>query len=238
MEKRDKILIVDDETRMRKLIGDFLAVNNFDTVEACDGEEALKIFENDDEIKLVILDVMMPKLDGYETLKEIRKTSKTPVILLTARGEENDQVKGFMSGADDYIQKPFSPKILVARINAILRRNNKSSDINELGGIKIDRTSHQIYVDEKPIVFSSKEFELIDYLIENAGVALTREKILNAVWNFDYFGDARTVDTHIKKVRAKLGKHGDAIKTLWGYGYKFEVEENSEKEKKGNKKKK
>ena len=225
MEKKEKILIVDDEARMRKLIGDFLINNNFDIVEAGDGEEALKVFNEVSDIKLIILDVMMPKLDGYETLKAIRKNSKVPVILLTARGEENDQMKGFMSGADDYIQKPFSPKILVARINAILRRNNQTTDVKEIGGIKIDKTSHQIFVDDKPVEFTFKEFELIDYLIENAGIALTREKILNAVWNFDYFGDARTVDTHIKKVRAKLGKHGDAIKTLWGFGYKFEIED-------------
>lgn len=233
MEKKEKILIVDDEARMRKLIGDFLINNNFDIVEAGDGEEALKVFNEVSDIKLIILDVMMPKLDGYETLKAIRKNSKVPVILLTARGEENDQMKGFMSGADDYIQKPFSPKILVARINAILRRNNQTTDVKEVGGIKIDKTSHQIFVDDKPVEFTFKEFELIDYLIENAGIALTREKILNAVWNFDYFGDARTVDTHIKKVRAKLGKHGDAIKTLWGFGYKFEIEDtkNSKKSK-------
>ncbi|MBR1454491.1 MAG: response regulator transcription factor [Lachnospiraceae bacterium] len=233
MEKKEKILIVDDEARMRKLIGDFLINNNFDIVEAGDGEEALKVFNEVSDIKLIILDVMMPKLDGYETLKAIRKNSKVPVILLTARGEENDQMKGFMSGADDYIQKPFSPKILVARINAILRRNNQTTDVKEIGGIKIDKTSHQIFVDDKPVEFTFKEFELIDYLIENAGIALTREKILNAVWNFDYFGDARTVDTHIKKVRAKLGKHGDAIKTLWGFGYKFEIEDtkNSKKTK-------
>lgn len=236
MEKKEKILIVDDEARMRKLIGDFLINNNFDVVEAGDGEEAIKIFKQDSDIKLVILDVMMPKLDGFETLKLIRNDSKVPVILLTARGEENDQMKGFMSGADDYIQKPFSPKILVARINAILRRNKKSEDVKELGGIRIDKTSHQIFVDDKPVEFTYKEFELIEYLMENVGVALTRERILNAVWNFDYFGDARTVDTHIKKVRAKLGKRGEAIKTLWGYGYKFEVEEPKEVKKKQTKK--
>lgn len=234
MNKKDKILIVDDESRMRKLIGDFLVNNNFDIVEAVDGEDALKVFYSTKGIDLIILDVMMPKMDGYEVLKTIRNDSKVPIILLTAKGEENDQLKGFISGADDYIQKPFSPKILVARINAVLRRNETSNDKVEIGGITIDKTAHQVFVDDKPVEFSFKEFELIDYLIENKGIALTREKILNAVWNFDYYGDARTVDTHIKKVRAKLGKKGDLIKTLWGFGYKFECED----DKKGSKKKK
>lgn len=234
MNKKDKILIVDDESRMRKLIGDFLVNNNFDIVEAVDGEDALKVFYSTKGIDLIILDVMMPKMDGYEVLKTIRNDSKVPIILLTAKGEENDQLKGFISGADDYIQKPFSPKILVARINAVLRRNETNNDKVEIGGITIDKTAHQVFVDDKPVEFSFKEFELIDYLIENKGIALTREKILNAVWNFDYYGDARTVDTHIKKVRAKLGKKGDLIKTLWGFGYKFECED----DKKGSKKKK
>ena len=238
MGKKDRILIVDDEMRMRKLVGDFLTSSGFDVVEAGDGEEALKIFDKDKSIKLIILDVMMPKLDGYETLERIRMTSKVPVVLLTAKGEENDQIRGFMSGADDYVQKPFSPKVLVARINAILKRNDADSERVEAGGIVIDRASHQIFVDEKPVDFSFKEFELIEYLIENKGIALTREKILSAVWNFDYYGDARTVDTHIKKVRAKLGKYGDAIKTLWGFGYKFEIDEDVEKKDKTVKKKK
>ena len=181
MDKKDKILIVDDEARMRKLIGDFLVNNNYDIVEAVDGEDALKVFYSTKGISLIILDVMMPKLDGYEVLNNIRKDSKVPIILLTAKGEENDQLKGFVSGADDYIQKPFSPKILVARIKAILRRNDKSNMNVEIGGIKIDKTAHQVYIDDKPVDFSFKEFELIDYLIENKGIALTREKILNAV---------------------------------------------------------
>ena len=222
MENKEKILVVDDETRMRKLIGDFLKNSNFEVIEAGDGEEALKIFYETKGISLIILDVMMPKLDGYETLKEIRKDSKVPVVLLTAKGEENDQVKGFMSGADDYVQKPFSPKILLARINAILRRNEPENKSIEIGDIKIDKQAHQVYVFAKPVDFSFKEFELLDYLMANKGIALTRENILNSVWNFDYYGDARTVDTHIKKVRQKLGKAGDYIKTLWGYGYKFE----------------
>lgn len=234
MNKKDKILIVDDETRMRKLIGDFLVANDFDIVEAADGEEALKVFYETKGISLIVLDVMMPKLDGYDTLKMIRKDSKVPVVMLTAKGEENDQIKGFQAGADDYVQKPFSPKVLVARINAILKRNDTSNENVEIGGIKIDKTAHQVFVDDKPVDFSFKEFELIDYLIENKGIALTREKILNAVWNFDYYGDARTVDTHIKKVRAKLGKKGDYIKTLWGFGYKFECDD----DKKASKKKK
>lgn len=232
MDKKDKILIVDDESRMRKLIGDFLINNNFDIIEAVDGEDALKVFYSTKGIDLIILDVMMPKLDGYEVLKTIRNDSKVPIILLTAKGEENDQIKGFISGADDYIQKPFSPKILVARINAVLRRNDTSNEKVEIGGIKIDKTAHQVFIDDKPVEFSFKEFELIDYLIANKGIALTREKILNAVWNFDYYGDARTVDTHIKKVRAKLGKKGDYIKTLWGFGYKFECEDDKKSHKK------
>lgn len=232
-EKKIKILVVDDETRMRKLISDFLINSNFDVVEATNGEDALKVFYSDKDIKLVILDVMMPKLDGYETLKVLRKDSKVPVVMLTAKGEENDQVKGFASGADDYVQKPFSPKILIARINAILKRNDKSMDIVEIGGIKIDKIAHQVYIDDEPVDFSFKEFELLDYLIENRGIALTREKMLNSVWNFDYYGDARTVDTHIKKVRAKLGAYGDYIKTLWGLGYKFEaLEKKNSKSKK------
>ncbi|MBP3201412.1 MAG: response regulator transcription factor [Lachnospiraceae bacterium] len=232
MEKKDKILIVDDEARMRKLIGDFLINNGFDILEAADGEEALKVFYSTKGISLIILDVMMPKLNGYETLKRIREDSKVPVVILTAKGEENDQIKGFVSGADDYVQKPFSPKVLVARINAILRRNETSTETVEIGGIKIDKTAHQVFVDDKPVDFSFKEFELLDYLIENKGIALTREKILNAVWNFDYFGDARTVDTHIKKVRAKLGKRGECIKTLWGFGYKFEYDDDKKQTKK------
>ena len=232
MDKKDKILIVDDESRMRKLIGDFLINNNFDIIEAVDGEDALKVFYSTKGIDLIILDVMMPKLDGYEVLKTIRNDSKVPIILLTAKREENDQIKGFISGADDYIQKPFSPKILVARINAVLRRNDTSNEKVEIGGIVIDKTAHQVFIDDKPVEFSFKEFELIDYLIANKGIALTREKILNAVWNFDYYGDARTVDTHIKKVRAKLGKKGDYIKTLWGFGYKFECEDDKKSHKK------
>ena len=232
MEKKEKILIVDDETRMRKLIGDFLVNSDFEILEAKDGEEALKVFYSTKGISLVILDVMMPKLDGYEVLKTIRKDSKVPVIMLTAKGEENDQLKGFLSGADDYVQKPFSPKVLVARINAVLKRNEVSDSVIEVGGIKIDKTAHQVFVDDKPVDFTFKEFELIDYLIENMGIALTREKILNAVWNFDYYGDARTVDTHVKKVRSKLGKKGDYIKTLWGFGYKFEYEDDKKSSKK------
>ena len=232
MEKKDKILIVDDEARMRKLIGDFLVSNNFDILEAGDGEEALKIFYSTKGISLIVLDVMMPKLDGYETLKAIREDSKVPVVMLTAKGEENDQIKGFVSGADDYVQKPFSPKVIVARLNAILRRNDNDVKLIEIGGIKIDKVAHQVFVDDKPVEFSFKEFELLDYLIENKGIALTREKILNAVWNFDYFGDARTVDTHIKKVRAKLGKKGEYIKTLWGFGYKFECDDKKPTKKK------
>lgn len=220
-----KILVVDDENRMRKLISDFLINSDFDVLEAENGEEALKVFyANTDSISLIILDVMMPKLDGYEVLNTIRKSSSVPVVMLTAKGDEGDVIKGFQNGADDYIQKPFSPKILIARINAILNRNDKENKIVECDGIKIDKVAHVVYIDDKPVDFSFKEFELLEYLVKNENIALTRERILSSVWNFDYFGDARTIDTHIKKVRQKLGKYGDYIKTIWGMGYKFSTD--------------
>ena len=224
MSEKRKILVVDDELRMRKLVKDFLNANEFEILEAENGEEALKVFYTTKDISLIVLDVMMPKMDGYETLKALRRESNVPVIMLTAKSEEADEVLGFASGADDYIQKPFSPKILIARINAILNRNKNVETIIEIPGIKIDKIAHEVFIDGKPVDFTFKEFELLDYLIENRGVALTREKILNSVWNFDYYGDARTVDTHIKKVRTKLGLHGDYIKTIWGMGYKFSVD--------------
>lgn len=224
MASKQKILVVDDEARMRKLVGDFLKNAGFDFVEAKDGEEALKMFFADKEIELVLLDVMMPKLDGWETLKAIKKESSVPVIMLTAKGEEKDEIMGFKNGADDYIQKPFSPKILIARINAILRRTNEENQIVEVAGIKLDKIAHQVFVDGKEVELSFKEFELLDYFIQNKNIALTREKILNSVWNFDYYGDARTIDTHVKKLRAKLGKKGDLITTIWGMGYKFKID--------------
>ena len=212
---------------MRKLISDFLINSDFDVLEAENGEEALKVFyANTDSISLIILDVMMPKLDGYEVLNTIRKSSSVPVVMLTAKGDEGDVIKGFQNGADDYIQKPFSPKILIARINAILNRNDKENKIVECDGIKIDKVAHVVYIDDKPVDFSFKEFELLEYLVKNENIALTRERILSSVWNFDYFGDARTIDTHIKKVRQKLGKYGDYIKTIWGMGYKFSTNKN------------
>ncbi|MCQ2609361.1 MAG: response regulator transcription factor [Lachnospiraceae bacterium] len=221
---KQKILIVDDEARMRKLVGDFLTNAGFDFVEAKDGEEALKVFFADKTIELVLLDVMMPKLDGWETLKAIKKDSSVPVVMLTAKGEEKDEILGFKNGADDYIQKPFSPKILIARINAILRRSNEENQIVEIAGIKLDKIAHQVFVDGKEVDLSFKEFELLDFFIQNKNIALTREKILNSVWNFDYYGDARTIDTHVKKLRAKLGKKGDLITTIWGMGYKFKID--------------
>lgn len=226
MEKL-KILVVDDESRMRKLVRDFLVKQNFDVIEAGDGEEALDKFYADKEIALIILDVMMPKINGWDVCKEIRETSKVPVIMLTAKGEESDELLGFDIGADEYISKPFSPKILVARVEAILRRTGKKGDdeVMELGGITIDRLAHQVTVDGKELELSYKEFELLTYFAENKGIALSREKILNHVWNYDYFGDARTIDTHVKKLRSKLGDRGEYIKTIWGMGYKFEVEE-------------
>ena len=219
-----KILVVDDEMRMRKLIKDFLTTKNYEVLEAEDGQKALDLFHIHDDINLIILDVMMPVLDGWATLREIRKTSTIPIIMLTARGEERDELFGFELGVDEYISKPFSPKILVARVEAILKRcYPNSEEIKELDGIKIDKVAHQVSVDGKDIDMSMKEFELLVYLTDNIGVALSREKILNSVWNYDYFGDSRTIDSHIKKVRKKLGKKGEHIQTVRGLGYKFEL---------------
>lgn len=226
MEKL-KILVVDDESRMRKLVKDFLVRQNFEVIEVGDGEEALDCFYKDKSIALIILDVMMPKMNGFEVCKEIRETSKVPIIMLTAKGEESSELQGFELGVDEYISKPFSPKILVARVEAILRRTNQTEPeaVIQVGGITIDKTAHQVTVDGKDVELSYKEFELLTYFAENAGIALSREKILNNVWNYDYFGDARTIDTHVKKLRNKLGSKGDYIKTIWGMGYKFEVSE-------------
>ena len=223
--ERLKIMVVDDESRMRKLVRDFLVKQDFDVIEAEDGEDALNKFYAQKDIALIILDVMMPKINGWEVCREIRENSKVPIIMLTAKGEESDELQGFGMGADEYISKPFSPKILVARVEAILRRTSKKDEeILEVGGIKIDRLGHQVLVDEKEVELSYKEFELLTYFIENKGIALSREEILNHVWNYDYFGDARTIDTHVKKLRSKLGQKGEYIKTIWGMGYKFEVE--------------
>ena len=219
-----KILVVDDEARMRKLVKDFLTNRGFQVIEAGDGEEAVDIFFADKDIALVLLDVMMPKMDGWEVLKTIRKYSQVPVIMLTARSEERDELQGFSLGVDEYISKPFSPKILVARVDAILRRSNMvSTDTLNVGGICIDKAAHQVTIDGSEIELSYKEFELLTYFVENQGLALSREKILNNVWNYDYFGDARTIDTHVKKLRSKMGEKGEYIKTIWGMGYKFEV---------------
>lgn len=221
-----KVLVVDDETRMRKLVKDFLSIKGFQVIEAGDGEEAIDVFFEHKEIALILLDVMMPKMDGWEVLKTIRKYSQVPIIMLTARGEEQDELQGFNLGVDEYISKPFSPKILVARVEAIIRRSTTSSkEVTEIGGIRIDKAAHQVSVDGNPVDLSYKEFELMSYFAENQGLALSREKILNNVWNYDYFGDARTIDTHVKKLRSKLGSRGDSIKTIWGMGYKFEVGE-------------
>ena len=221
-----KILVVDDESRMRKLVKDFLTKKNFQVLEAGDGEEAMDVFYKEKDIALIILDVMMPKMDGWEVCREVRKNSKVPIIMLTARSDERDELLGFDLGVDEYISKPFSPKILVARVEAILRRTGQTGveDVLSAGGIVIDKAAHLATVDEKPMDLSFKEFELLSYFMENQGLALSREKILNNVWNYDYFGDARTIDTHVKKLRSKLGKAGDYIRTIWGMGYKFEVE--------------
>ena len=221
-----KILVVDDEARMRKLVKDFLSVKGFTVLEASNGEEAVDLFFEQKDIALIILDVMMPKMDGWETCRTIRKYSQVPIIMLTARSEERDELQGFNLGVDEYISKPFSPKILVARVEAILRRSNAvSSDLIELGGIRIDKAAHEVTIVGQNIDLSYKEFELLTYFVENQGIALSREKILNNVWNYDYFGDARTIDTHVKKLRSKMGEKGDYIRTIWGMGYKFEVTE-------------
>lgn len=223
--ERFKILVVDDESRMRKLVRDFLVKSSYDVLEAGDGAEALEIFFAQKDIALVLLDVMMPKVDGWQVCREIRAYSKVPIIMLTARSDERDELRGFQLGVDEYISKPFSPKILVARIEAILRRTNQTADEEVLscGGIELDRAAHQVLVDGAPVDLSYKEFELLTYFMENKGIALSREKILNNVWNYDYFGDARTIDTHVKKLRSKMGAKGDLIKTIWGMGYKLEA---------------
>jgi DNA-binding response OmpR family regulator len=224
MEKL-KILVVDDESRMRKLVRDFLVKKDFEVLEAGDGEAALDIFYKDKDIALLILDVMMPKLNGWEVCREVRQTSKVPIIMLTAKSDESDELMGFDLGVDEYISKPFSPKILVARVEAILRRANKlgeASEVKTAGAIVLDKTAHEVKIDGKNVDLSFKEFELLEYFMDNQGIALSRERILNSVWNYDYFGDARTIDTHVKKLRSKMGDKGSYIKTVWGMGYKFE----------------
>lgn len=225
MEKT-KILVVDDESRMRKLIRDFLEREGYQILEAADGIEALDLFYSYKDIDLIILDVMMPRMDGWQVCKEVREHSKVPIMMLTARAEEQSELKGFELGVDEYIAKPFSPKILVARVSALLKRVKNAVEESAInaGGITIDKTAHMVTVDGEIVDLSVKEFELLTYFIENQKIALSREKILNHVWNYDYFGDARTIDTHVKKLRSKLGEKGNYIKTIWGMGYKFEVE--------------
>jgi DNA-binding response OmpR family regulator len=224
MEKL-KILVVDDESRMRKLVKDFLVRKNYDVIEAENGEQAIDIFFSTKDISLIILDIMMPKLDGWQVCREIRQYSKVPIIMLTAKSDEKDELLGFDLGVDEYISKPFSPKILVARVEAVLRRTTViGEELINVGGIVLDKAAHQVKIDEEEIELSFKEFELLTYFVTNQGVALSREKILNNVWNYDYFGDARTIDTHVKKLRSKMGSKGDYIKTIWGLGYKFEVD--------------
>ena len=222
-----KILVVDDESRMRKLVKDFLTKKGFTVIEAGDGEEAVDKFFEVKDIALIILDVMMPKMDGWQVCREIRQYSKVPIIMLTAKSDEKDELQGFDLGVDEYITKPFSPKILVARVEAILRRSNvlAADDTMEAGGIELNKAAHEVLIDGKSVELSYKEFELLAYFMSNQGVALSRERILNNVWNYDYFGDARTIDTHVKKLRSKMGEKGKYIKTIWGMGYKFEVDQ-------------
>lgn len=221
-----KILVVDDESRMRKLVKDFLIKSNYEVLEAEDGSQALDIFFEHNDVDLIILDVMMPKMDGYQVCREIRSYSKVPIIMLTAKSDERDELMGFELGVDEYISKPFSPKILVARVEAILRRTNQANagEILEASGIVINKAAHSVTIDGQQVELSFKEYELLTFFLENKGLALSREKILNSVWNYDYFGDARTIDTHVKKLRSKMGAKGDMIKTIWGMGYKFEAE--------------
>ncbi|MCI8615061.1 DNA-binding response regulator [Parablautia intestinalis] len=225
--ERLKILVVDDESRMRKLVKDFLVKSGYEVIEARDGSQALDIFYEQKDIALIILDVMMPQIDGWEVCREVRQYSKVPIIMLTAKSDERDELQGFQLGVDEYISKPFSPKILVARVEAILRRTNQldKGENLEAGGIMVDKVAHSVTIDGKAIDLSYKEFELLSYFMENKGIALSREKILNNVWNYDYFGDARTIDTHVKKLRSKMGEKGELIKTIWGMGYKFDVGE-------------
>lgn len=221
-----KILIADDEARMRALVRDYLRMKGFQVLEAENGREALEVFQREPDIALILLDVMMPEMDGFETLKELRHISDVPVLMLTARAEEQDELQGFSLGADEYIAKPFSPKVLLARIDAILKRTSAGAGDEQLeaAGICLDERAHEVTVDGKKVELSFKEFELLRYFLENQGIALSREKILNHVWNYDYFGDARTIDTHVKKLRAKMGEKGALIRTIWGMGYKFEPE--------------
>ena len=221
-----KVLMVDDESRMRKLVSDFLTRKGYQVIEAGDGEEAIDKFYEDKNISLVILDVMMPKMNGWDTCRQIRKNSNVPIIMLTAKSDEASELNGFDCGADEYISKPFSPKILTARVDALIRRSYSidSSEMIDVGGIVINKAAHIVKINDEEIELSFKEFELLTYFVDNKGIALSREKILNNVWNYDYFGDARTIDTHVKKLRSKLGDKGDYIKTIWGMGYKFEVQ--------------
>ena len=222
-----KVLMVDDESRMRKLVSDFLTRKGYQVIEAGDGEEAIDKFYEDKNISLVILDVMMPKMNGWDICRQIRKNSNVPIIMLTAKSDEASELNGFDCGADEYISKPFSPKILTARVDALIRRSYSidSSEMIDVGGIVINKAAHIVKINDEEIELSFKEFELLTYFVDNKGIALSREKILNNVWNYDYFGDARTIDTHVKKLRKKLGDKGDYIKTIWGMGYKFEVED-------------
>lgn len=219
-----KILVVDDESRMRKLVKDFLVKNNYEVLEAENGRQAVELFYEQQDIALIVLDVMMPVMDGWQVCREVRDISKVPIIMLTAKSDERDELRGFQLGVDEYISKPFSPKILVARVEAILRRTKQypAEKVLQIGGIEINKAAHMVTIDGNVIDLSYKEFELLVYLVENKGIALSREKILNSVWDYDYFGDARTIDTHVKKLRSKMGEKGNYIKTIWGLGYKFE----------------
>ena len=222
---RKKILVVDDEPLIRKLVTDFLKREGYITIEADDGRKAMDLFFEEEDISLIILDVMLPEYDGFTICREIRKKSMVPIIMLTARGEEFDEIFGLDIGADEYISKPFSPNILIARVNAVLRRTIKTdTDLKEFEGLTIDHNAHQVILEGSIIDLSPKEYELLTFLAENYGKALSREQILDKVWGYDYYGDLRTVDTHINRLRIKLDAKSDYVQTVRGYGYRFEVE--------------
>ena len=220
---RKNILIIEDETRIRFLLRDYFLKEGFNIIEAADGDEGLNYFTNN-KIDLVVLDIMMPKVDGITVLEMIRKVSSVPVILLTAKGQEEDKLFGYEMGADDYITKPFSPKVLIAKVKALLKRTSEDtfSNLNEYDGLTINKLSHEVKVNEEIINLSPKEFELLSYLSDNEGIALSRDTILDNVWGLDYYGDLRTVDTNIKRLREKLGEKASYIITVRGSGYRFE----------------
>ena len=222
MNNNVKILIADDEERWRRLVGDFLRNEGYKTVEAADGAQAVELIRQDSDISMAILDIMMPNMDGIEACQNIRSFSNMPIIMLTAKGDEESEVMGFVCGADEYISKPVKFPVFIARVKALLKRSVSVRSVVEVSGIVIDPDAHTVQVDGEEIFLTPREFELLLYVAQNKNIALSRQQILSAVWNFDYYGDARTVDTHVKNLRMKLGARGSALKTVRGRGYKLE----------------